>query len=303
MTDTQEKDNISSRLGMCSVCAHTAAKYTCPRCGVKTCSLPCVKSHKKDAGGCSGVRDKTVMVLKEDMDNLTLLSDYRFLEEIDHKLEDNQRHPLRRYIVPRQIKGKPELPFFLNNLRNEAAKRGTTLRFLPNHFSKHKENSTRFIAKEGIIRWHIKWVFHQADITFTNTQVDENTPIITLLAHYMEPSDALTPKEAEKLAYYHSASYSRIAVLMQGEREGTKTAFWEVVPSKSIRNNLAGCKVVEYPTFYVILRDHMQAYLDYEADGHDDLFGEDEAKEEEEEEKKEEGLFFFEASGKFDEAD
>lgn len=78
MTDTQEKD-ISSRLGMCSVCALTAAKYTCPRCGVKTCSLPCVKSHKKDAGGCSGVRDKTVMVLKEDMDNLTLLSDYRWV--------------------------------------------------------------------------------------------------------------------------------------------------------------------------------------------------------------------------------
>ncbi|XP_042858468.1 box C/D snoRNA protein 1-like [Penaeus japonicus] len=301
MTEAEEKDSIiASRLGMCSVCAHTAAKYTCPRCGVKTCSLTCVKSHKKDAGGCSGVRDKTVMVLKDEMDNLTLLSDYRFLEEIDHKLEDNQRHPLRRYIAPRPTKGKPDLPFFLSNLRNEAAKRGTTLKFVPNHFSKHKENTTRYIAKEGIIRWHIKWVFHQADITFTKTQVDENTPIITLLARYMEPNDGLSPEEAEKLAYYHSASYSRIAVLLQAEREGSKTAFCEVVLSKSLRQNLANCKVVEYPTLYVILRDHMQAYLEYEADGHDDLFEDGEAKEEKEEEqqekKKEEGLFFFEAN-------
>lgn len=116
----------------------------------------------------------------------------------------------------------------------------------------------------------------------------------------MEPNDGLSPEEAEKLAYYHSASYSRIAVLLQAEREGSKTAFCEVVLSKSLRQNLANCKVIEYPTLYVILRDHMQAYLEYEADGHDDLFEDGQAKEEKEEEqqekKKEEGLFFFEAN-------
>ncbi|KAK7084542.1 Box C/D snoRNA protein 1 [Halocaridina rubra] len=263
-SDNHTSEALKSRLGTCSVCIANLAKYTCPSCKIKTCSLSCVKTHKDDTS-CSGVRSKTAMIHKEDMDNLTLLSDYRFLEEIDHKLEDTGRDPLRRYVAPSPY-GVPSLPPFLIRLKTAAWKRGTHLRFMPKHFVAHKENSTRYIFQEGIIRWHVKWVFHQADISFTEESVNENKTIIDLLAKYLEPdSSVLSPEEAEKLAYYHSASYKKIAVLLKNADRGSPV-FEEMFVDKSLLLNLANKTVKEFPVFYVVLRDHIHFYMDLEAD-------------------------------------
>ncbi|XP_045606797.1 box C/D snoRNA protein 1 [Procambarus clarkii] len=289
----RREDETRSRLGMCSVCRVNKAKYTCPACSIKSCSLSCVKAHKQ-CEGCSGVRNRAALVLKDDMDNLTLLSDYRLLEEIDHKLEDNLRHPLRRHVM-RSLKDKPSLPHFLHRLRNEAWNRGTTLKFMPSHFASRRENTSRFNFKEGIIRWHIKWIFHQADVTFTDTSVDENTPIIKLLTKYLEPNNDLSQDDNEKLAYYQSASYGKVAVLMKTDVPGSGTTFQELFMSKSIRLNLANKMVMEYPVLYVVLKHHMDAYLEYQPEGHDDLFSDPEVKEATEMQKVT-GLSFFDAS-------
>jgi len=49
---------IFYRLGYCEVCSSDAAKYCCPRCEVKTCSLSCVNIHKKELE-CDGKKYKT----------------------------------------------------------------------------------------------------------------------------------------------------------------------------------------------------------------------------------------------------
>lgn len=288
-----EQQTRPCKVGVCSVCGVNQAKYTCPACSIKSCSLSCVKSHKK-CQGCTGIRDRAAMVLKEDMDNLTLLSDYRLLEEIDNKLEDNLRNPLRRHVM-RSLKDKPSLPHFLHRLRNEAWNRGTTLKFMPSHFTSRRENTTRYNFKEGIIRWHIKWIFHQADFTYVDTSVDENTSVIKLLARYLEPSNDLSPEDNEKLAYYQSASYGKVAVLIKTDVPGSGTTFQELFLSKSIRLNLANKTILEYPIFYAVLRDHIHAYLEYQPEGHDDLFSDPEVKEARETHKAD-GLSFFDAS-------
>ncbi|VDN97149.1 unnamed protein product [Rodentolepis nana] len=66
----------------CTVCATNEAKYTCPRCAIRTCSLSCCKSHKLTYS-CSGKRDVAAYVDKEDYNYFSFLSDYRFLEAID----------------------------------------------------------------------------------------------------------------------------------------------------------------------------------------------------------------------------
>ncbi|KAG7171654.1 Box C/D snoRNA protein 1-like [Homarus americanus] len=258
-----KQQTASSKVDMCSVCGVNKAKYRCPACTVRSCSLSCVKTHKR-CEGCNGVRDRAAMVLKDDMDNLSLLSDYRLLEEIDNKLEDNLRNPLRRHVM-RSLKDKPSLPRFLHCLKNEAWNRGTTLKFMPSHFTSRRENTTR---------WHIRWVFHQADVSFTDTGVDENTPIIKLLNRYLEPKNDLSPEDNEKLEYYQSASYGKIAVLIKTDVPGSGTTFQELFVNKSLRLNLANKTVLEYPVFYVVLKDHIDAYLDYQPEGHDDLFSE-----------------------------
>lgn len=43
------------RLGKCEVCNANSAKYTCPKCEVKTCQIKCVRIHKKELE-CDGIK-------------------------------------------------------------------------------------------------------------------------------------------------------------------------------------------------------------------------------------------------------
>lgn len=94
----------------------------------------------------------------------------------------------------------------------------------------------------------------------------------------MNPENDLSPEENEKLAYYQSASYGKVAVLIKSDVPEEGMTFQELVMSKSLRLNLANKTIYEYPTFYVVLKYHLDAYLDYRPEGHDDLFTEPEVK-------------------------
>ena len=61
------------RLEKCEVCAVNKAKYTCPKCEVRTCGLACVNIHKKELE-CDGIRDKTKFVPLSSFTDLDLLS-------------------------------------------------------------------------------------------------------------------------------------------------------------------------------------------------------------------------------------
>lgn len=147
-------------------------------------------------------------------------------------------------------------------------------------------------------RWHIKWIFHQADVVLTDRSVSENTSIFRLLAKYMNPTEnELSAEDNEKLAYYHSASYSRVSVLIKTETpDSGGIIFQELEPYKSLRVNFANKVITEHPVLYVVMKDHLDSYLDYRSEGHDDLFSEVEGKEEQKQtEQKMDGLKFFDA--------
>ncbi|KAB7505962.1 Box C/D snoRNA protein 1 [Armadillidium nasatum] len=229
----------NGKLGMCQVCDENEAKFKCPRCELCSCSLLCVRKHKTE-NNCNGVRDRLKMMPKENMDNFTLLSDYRFLEEIDHKLEDELRNPLRRSV----LKGKEsftELPYHLR-------------------------------------RWHVKLVFPQADLSFTEESVDEDTLLINILKKYMEPPNRLDDKNSElseeellKLSYYQSASYNRTVVLFKSKLCRYDKRFIEMKLSKSLKDNLCNRKIVEYPVFYVVLKDHLDSYVEMDSESESEI--------------------------------
>ncbi|CAL8086941.1 unnamed protein product [Orchesella dallaii] len=70
------------RLGLCDVCKAVDALYTCPKCETVTCSLTCAKGHKKQLD-CDGIRVRTKYIPISKMDELTFLSDYRLMEDIE----------------------------------------------------------------------------------------------------------------------------------------------------------------------------------------------------------------------------
>lgn len=63
---------------ICSICK-APAKYTCPRCAARSCSLPCSKAHKENKG-CSGVRDPAAFVPLAKFTQGTWDGDYAWLE-------------------------------------------------------------------------------------------------------------------------------------------------------------------------------------------------------------------------------
>ncbi|KXJ86747.1 hypothetical protein Micbo1qcDRAFT_168243 [Microdochium bolleyi] len=72
---------------LCTICHIQSPKYKCPRCATRTCSLQCIKKHKKWSS-CSGERDPTVYLpptkLKTDAG---IDHDYNFLTKIERSIE------------------------------------------------------------------------------------------------------------------------------------------------------------------------------------------------------------------------
>ncbi|KAI0638080.1 hypothetical protein C8Q77DRAFT_1275974 [Trametes polyzona] len=73
---------------ICAICQTHPAIYTCPRCNLRTCSLPCSTKHKTLGEGCSGIRNKAAYVPMNQYGYMTLMNDYTFLEDLGRKVGD-----------------------------------------------------------------------------------------------------------------------------------------------------------------------------------------------------------------------
>ena len=56
--EDEDEEEVGKTKNLCGECKEAVAKYKCPVCSVRTCSLKCVNAHKARTQ-CSGVRDKT----------------------------------------------------------------------------------------------------------------------------------------------------------------------------------------------------------------------------------------------------
>lgn len=121
-------------------------------------------------------------------------------------------------------------------------------------------------------------MFPQADLSFTEESVDEDTLLINILKKYMEPPNRLDDKTSElseeellRLSYYQSASYNRTVVLFKSKLCRYDKRFIEMKLSKSLKDNLCNRKIVEYPVFCVVLKDHLDSYVEMESDSESEV--------------------------------
>ncbi|XP_041862926.1 box C/D snoRNA protein 1 isoform X2 [Melanotaenia boesemani] len=220
---TKRKISLSS----CGVCRSDEAKYRCPSCHKHSCSLLCVKKHKDDSG-CSGVRNKTAFVTLSHFDEMTLLSDYRFLEDTGRFADGATRDNLIR--VPRST-------FKAKRMAVHARKMNITLRFLPVTFTKSKENSTFFLPK-----------------------VADTQTLMQILSPYIHPTDS-DPVIRQKLKMYVNSPFDHVKVFIKAEgRKANSVRYHELDIEKSLRDNLSYKTLIEYPVLHVVLRDHWKEY-------------------------------------------
>lgn len=72
---------------LCTICHREPPKYKCPRCGVRTCSLPCTKRHKAWAS-CTGERDPASFVPRDRLaTDAGVDHDYNFISKIERAKE------------------------------------------------------------------------------------------------------------------------------------------------------------------------------------------------------------------------
>ncbi|KAE9421593.1 hypothetical protein Angca_004752, partial [Angiostrongylus cantonensis] len=75
---------------LCVMCQKTPYKYRCPKCDIRTCSLPCSKKHK-EVKQCDGVRPPYQPVLKlSQFDTSKSIQDQQFLHSVRNNISTTQ---------------------------------------------------------------------------------------------------------------------------------------------------------------------------------------------------------------------
>ncbi|XP_033228247.1 MATH and LRR domain-containing protein PFE0570w [Belonocnema kinseyi] len=262
------------KLEDCEVCAKNKAKYTCPKCEVRTCSLTCSNIHKKELE-CDGIRDKTKFLAIQSMTDSDLMSDYCLLQEVGRSVDKYNRDPLKRCATINNF-----LPKWLRNLKSAAFRRGINLEFMPRSFSRNRQNSTRYIWKTNELLWRIEWIFPDAEnIKWTTQRASENARLSVLLENLVNPEmksgedpEVLSLKRLlrSKLQFYRSAGLNGIKVLLKSEKVyKSNSRFFELDTTLTLQENFEQRTIIEFPTLYVILSHNSDMYEIIDSDDED----------------------------------
>lgn len=129
---------------------------------------------------------------------------------------------------------------------------------MPFNFEKRRSNTTFLKFKDNSIYWQIEWVFVNADNTrLSEGKISENDKISSIIAKYFELQ--LKDPLYEKLQFYQAAGLSGVKIFLKAEqRSGNK--YHEVDVSDTIKETLYSKVIIEYPTFFVVLKDHSNFY-------------------------------------------
>ncbi|XP_065665946.1 box C/D snoRNA protein 1 isoform X3 [Hydra vulgaris] len=210
--------NTNSKKVQCEVCLKQDSKYTCPACKMKTCCLFCSKKHK-NIKNCSGEREKVKYVARSDFNDMHLLNDLRFLEDVK-RLVDNAH---------RDSKSKPNrrISKKLHLLQKAVKNRDCKLFRMAKGMQRWKENKTFYNVKEDALHWTIKFVFEEIYETvivrffeYTNCQLDKK--ILLFFKHELE----------------------------QGQ---DNKRFTEVNIDSTVKESLKNMSILEYPEYKVVL--------------------------------------------------
>jgi len=223
---------------MCHTCDQHPAKYTCPGCGRKTCSLTCVKEHKVRFS-CTGKRGRTEFVKRADLSYDTLKSDYKFLEEIN-RIEDVSKRtqpPAARRQLPKPLK----------NLVEQARSRGVSLVLVSPGMTRRRQNTTRFDFKSKLIHWRVEWVFDDGRVE-TTARMSEEASIGQALEDIVRRITGDT--DVTKDTTPTTTTTTKVRMRQEGVRADEAVDF-DVDLSLTLGEFLRGKHIVEFPTFRI----------------------------------------------------
>jgi hypothetical protein len=176
----------------CSQCEAAAARYTCPGCAARTCSVPCAKAHKA-ATGCSGVRNPAAFVPMNAYSYGSLMSDYTFLEDLGRKSDGVKAGHGDDGRGGQKARDRERV------LRNELTKAGFgAVRWLPPGMEAKRQNQTRFNPK--CVRAVYEWWERLEPVGLTLTHPLARTRALQLTVSVAPAASPSAPKLVHSLA-------------------------------------------------------------------------------------------------------
>jgi len=234
-----------NRLGDCEVCSNDAAKYCCPRCEVKTCSLSCVNIHKKELE-CDGKKYKTAFKKLQNFNDNDMSQDYRIMNEFIEAVGEFKMKTRRLYNLA---------PGF-RKLRYQAHKRNVRLQILPNS-TMNKNNTSYFNQKLNKIFWRVDWSFHGTNVKFSDHKVPEYQKLNDLARKYFT-TEFYGSEMLEKMQFYVSAGIKDVIFLMKTPYG----KYYELDSDDSVSYSLRYKSILEYPEILVIMSNHKDEFSD-----------------------------------------
>jgi hypothetical protein len=279
----------------CEICLTNEHKYKCPRCSMKTCSLVCCKAHKSNTG-CTGERDKTKFIPKDEFDEQALLSDYKYLEEHTRLIDAFQR-------TIEQIDSNETDPFAVSKIAPLSAYENMrkfvktlfniNLRIMPTKSTRHTSNKTRFNRAANLVSWSMEFVFH-----LDKTQIEASSSLKNSLFRFHTKNVLFSSSETIKNILKqmhakfknvlfeniyendHTQSISSVCLIktfasyLQNENFNDLHVLFEMCDFKlkkkyfvkfNLDTKLDEClrnkTLIEYPTLYLVTTNNLSQYF------------------------------------------
>lgn len=258
--------------GICSICQVNESKYTCPACGMKSCSLECVRRHKKQ-NECTGMVDQGKFILRKELseDSIHINRDYNFLLNFGRDIQlgksdvkTNAKNIFKRQYNPsnrnvKRFKQNEDADRRLvrvnkaySNSPQTTIKRNNTLIIqLPMGMSRSASNKSGYDKKLSTFTWTIEWVLVDKQgkeySNFISYRLKETLPVrdavpMNILNNIMKEKEDTIDKDS--LCFY----LDNVVNLAQPNKSIIK-----LDPSGSLADALANKIVLEYPKIFITL--------------------------------------------------
>lgn len=173
------------------------------------------------------------------------MSDYVFLESCTHYASARRTDKIKRFTTHGRSLSIP-----LAKLKKAASEpeRHITLEYLLPNFDKHKTNTTFYDWKSKVIYWRIEWCFINANQLVICDERCNELDVMTQLTEKYFGNDY-----ANSLTCYRLKGMENVMMLLKAEGvRKSKNRFYAIDMKKTLRENLFGRTIVEFPIVYVI---------------------------------------------------
>lgn len=206
---------------------------------------------------CDGIRDRTKYKPLKQMTAMDFMNDYYFLEEASRFTKEIKSNPT--------VKSQHRLNLRFVKLRKEALNRNIRLYFLNNGLTKRKRNQSMYKSQERAIYWFVELIFTNASSLSACRKFNENTKVQDILTATMDTGDEQRTKDLE---FYRAEGAHKLRVFLKSEGlRNNRNRYYEMDLRKSLKANLSGKVIIEYPTFHVVLSHSADGYELVPTDG------------------------------------